>query len=72
MSNAVILNVEQDSVFYIFRETKTINSRGVCGIILQQCFKDEPSLEWTIDIPSKPEVNRTTVKQQNTGVSLYL
>jgi hypothetical protein len=72
MSNVIILNVQQDSVLYIFRETKTINSRQVCGIFLQDCFKDESSLEWTIDIPSKPEVSTTNIKQENTGVSLYM
>lgn len=56
-------------MLYIFRETKSINSRQVCGILLQGngCFEDEPSLEWTIDIPSKPEVNRTDNKRANAG-----
>jgi hypothetical protein len=73
-ANLIILNVQQDSVLYIFRETKSINSRQVCGILLQgnDCFKDEPSLEWTIDIPSKPEVYRTDNKRANAGVSLYM
>jgi hypothetical protein len=74
ISNVIILNVQQDSVLYIFRETKSINSRQVCGILLQEsgCFNDEPSLEWTIDIPSKPEVNRTDNKRENAGVSIYM
>lgn len=73
MSN-VILNVQQDPIIYIFKETKSINSRRFCGILLQEngCFKDDPSLEWTICIPSKPEVNRTDNKQENTKVSLYM
>jgi hypothetical protein len=73
MSN-VILNVQQDSVLYIFNETKSINSKRFCGILLQEngCFKEEPSLEWTIDIPPKPEVNRTDNKQENVEVSLYM
>jgi hypothetical protein len=70
----VILYIQQDSVIYIFKETESINSRRFCGIFLQEngCFKDEPSLEWSIDIPSKPEVNRTDNKRENAGVSLYM
>jgi hypothetical protein len=72
--SSVILNVQQDSLIYIFKETESINSKQFCGILLQGngCFKDEPSLEWTIDIPSKPEVNRIDNKRENAGVSLYI
>jgi hypothetical protein len=70
----VILNVQQDSVIYIFKETEDINSRRFCGIFLQGngCFNDDLSLEWTIDVASKPEINRTDNKRENAGVSLYM
>jgi hypothetical protein len=61
-------------VLHIFRETNSINSRQVCGIVLQGsgCFIDEPSLEWTIDIPPKPEIKTTDNKRVNARVSLYM
>lgn len=47
---------------YILNNTEGLTSRRICGIILQGngCSKDEPSLEWTVDVDlgPKPEVNR--------------
>jgi hypothetical protein len=66
----------QDPILYIYKNTENLPSARICGILFQgsQCFVDEPSLEWSIDIDpgSKPEDNRIEDKKANVRISLYI
>jgi hypothetical protein len=63
-------------VVYIFTNTEQNDiSRRACGIILQGygCSEQDPSLEWTINIESKPEVDRKTDNTRaDVKVSLHI
>lgn len=56
------LYLQQDTVFYLFNNTENLTSSVICGIFLQEneCFIDDPSLEWTVDVDlgPKPTVKR--------------
>lgn len=70
-----ILNALQDSILYIYKNTEDLPSARVCGIVFQgdECSKDEPSLEWSIDIDpgSKAEDTRIENRKAQVRISLY-
>jgi hypothetical protein len=62
-------------VVYIFNNTKGLTSSRICGILFQGngCSKEEPSLEWTVDVDlgPKPNVRRTDYRKANVRASIY-
>jgi hypothetical protein len=76
MSNDTVLYILQDTAIHIFNNTENITSSRVCGILLQgnECSKDDPSLEWTINIDPgrKPEFNRIDNKEADVRVSPFV
>jgi hypothetical protein len=71
-----ILHALQVPILYIYKNTKSLPAARICGIEFQgsQCFEDEPSLEWSIDIGarSKPEHNRIEDRKTHVRISLYI
>jgi hypothetical protein len=72
----IIVYVPQESILYIYKNTEDLPSGRICGIIFEGngCSRDEPSLEWTIDIDlgSKPEANRIDNKKADVKVSTHV
>jgi hypothetical protein len=71
----IILQILQDTVAYILNNTKGLTSSRICGIVLQGngCSKDEPSLEWTVNVDPgpKPKVNSENNRTADVRASLY-
>ncbi|XP_023725625.1 sphingomyelin phosphodiesterase [Cryptotermes secundus] len=65
-----------DPILYIYKHTANLPAARLCGIVFQgsQCFVDEPSLEWSIDIDpgSKSEDNRIEDKKAHAASPLTI
>lgn len=63
-------------MIHIFENTENLTASRVCGILLQgyECSTNDPSLEWTINIPPgpTPEVNRIDHMKADVRASLYI
>jgi hypothetical protein len=72
----IILYFPQEPLLYIYHNTEELPSARICGIVFQGngCSKDEPSLEWTVDIDPgpKPEVKRIDNRESDIKVSTCL
>ncbi|KDR09868.1 Sphingomyelin phosphodiesterase [Zootermopsis nevadensis] len=59
------IGLHLDSIIYIVENTEDLPAARVCGIVFQGngCSRDEPSLEWSIEIGPKPEANKIDNKK---------
>jgi hypothetical protein len=65
-----VWHILQDTVVYIFNNTKGLTSSRICGIVFQGngCSEDEPSLEWTVDVDLGPKPNNGTADSGKAAV----